>query len=178
MDARGLSSAGLYALTLVSLVACAGCGDPDVPPAVESALQKLLGDHQGPVHYFSATADLDGDAEPEWIVYLVGPTVCGTGGCNTLVFTEDDGVLRMVTRISVTRTPIVVADTATRGWRDLIVHVAGGGRLPGYDVRLRYDGSAYPTNPTVKPAEPVRGRTAGMVVIPAFQSFAEGAKLR
>lgn len=175
---RGPRCTLLFALGFVVWIACAGCGDLHTPPAFEPMLQKALTGQQGPVHYFAVTTDLDGDELPEWIVHLVGPTVCGTGGCDTLVFTELDGQAKLVTQISLTRPPIVVAEDATNGWRDLIVHVAGGGILPGHDARLRYDGSTYPTNPTVKPAEPRSDRRTGVVMIPAFQSFTEGKKLQ
>lgn len=173
------SSAWLFLWTLV-LLAWTGChkSHPSTPPKLEAALQELLGEQLGPIHYFAAKANLDGDRWPEWIVHLAGPMVCGSGGCESLIFTEGDGGLELLTRISVTRPPIVVAETSTNGWRDLIVHVAGGGILPGHDARLRYDGSTYPSNPTVEPAEPMSERGEGRVVIPAFESFAEGARLR
>jgi hypothetical protein len=178
--ARRPSSGWLLAWTFVVWIAWIGRtkAETERPPALEPTLQELLGDQRGPVHYFSAKADLDDDQVSEWIVLLAGPSVCGTGGCNTLVFSEVDGGLRLVTRISVTRPPIAIAETRTSGWRDLIVHVAGGGTLPGHDARLRYDGSTYPSNPSVEPAEPMSEKEKGVVVIPAFQSFAEGTRLR
>jgi len=178
--AKRPSSAWLLSWTFAVWIASTGCtkAETERPPALEPTLKELLGDEPGSIHYFSAKADLDDDQVSEWIVHLAGPSVCGTGGCSTLVFTEVDAGLRLVTRISVTRPPIVIAETMTSGWRDLIVHVAGGGILPGHDARLRYDGSTYPRNPTVEPAEPLSERGKGMVVIPAFQSFAEGTRLK
>ena len=148
------------------------------PPALAPLLEELSGDLPGPIHYFAARVDLDGDRTPEWIVHVAGPSVCGTGGCDTLVFKEKEKQLELVTRITVTRPPIVVAETRTEGWRDLMVHVRGGGILPGHDARLRYDGRTYPTNPTVAPAEPLTTKPRGRAVIGPFQSFEEGEKLR
>ena len=178
--ARRPISAWLLSWTFVVWIASTGCtkAETERPPALEPALQELLGDERGPIHYFAARADLDSDQFSEWIVHLAGPAVCGTGGCSTLVFTEVDGELKLVTRISVTRPPIMIAETMTNGWRDLIVHVAGGGILPGHDARLHYDGSTYPSNPTAEPADRLSERGKGVVVIPAFQSFAEGTRLR
>ena len=178
--ARRPFSAWLLSWMFGVWIASTGCAkvETERPPALESALQELLGDEQGPIHYFSAKADLDDDQISEWIVHLAGPSVCGTGGCSTLVFTEVDGVLRLLTRITVTRPPIVIAESTTNGWRDLIAHVAGGGILPGHDARLRYDGSTYPGNATVEPTEPLSEKGEGVVVVPAFQSFAEGTGLR
>lgn len=163
---------------LVSLFFAAPSVASATPAALAPLLEKLLGDLPGPIHYFAAQVDLDDDRRPEWIVHLAGPSVCGTGGCDTLVLKESKRGLALVSRISVTRPPIVIAETGTAGWRDLIVHVRGGGILPGHDARLRYDGRTYPTNPTVAPAEPLTTKERGRAVIGPFQSFEEGEKLR
>jgi uncharacterized protein len=88
---------------------------------------------------------------------------CGTGGCPTLVFTPEGERHRPVASISVTRPPIRAAEASTNGWRDLIVHIAGGGG-PSADVALLFDGRAYPENPTlsgprIKAAELAGSRT-------------------
>jgi len=95
-----------------------------------------------------------------------------------MVFRESEPGLQLVSRITLTRPPIYVAETKTEGWRDLIVRVRGGGILPGHDAKLRYDGAMYAANPTVPPAEPLAERTRGEAVIPSFQSFTEGRRLR
>jgi hypothetical protein len=107
-----------------------------------------------------------------------GPMVCGSGGCDTFVFAQEGSGLRLVSRTSVTRPPIVVASTTTQGWRDLVVRVSGGGIIPGYDARLQFDGRTYPANPTVPPAEPLKAPASGEVAIPTFESFTEGRLLR
>lgn len=166
-------------LVTMGVVPGTGCAVQENAPAeLVEKLGELLGDSRGPIHYFAAKADLDQDRRPEWIVHIAGPAVCGTGGCETLVLAQAERGLRLVARISVTRPPLVVAATSTHGWRDLIVHVRGGGILPGYDARLRYDGTSYPPNPTVEPAESLNERAKGEVVIPPFQSFTEGSVLR
>ena len=63
-------------------------------------LRQQLGEQPGPIHYFATKADLDGDQQSEWIVHLAGPMICGTGGCDSLVFTEVDRGLRLVTPTS------------------------------------------------------------------------------
>jgi len=55
---------------------------------------------------------------------------------------------------TVTRLPAGVLDSTSHGLRDVVVTVGGGGLdNPGLRV-LRFDGRAYPVNPTVEPAEP------------------------
>lgn len=162
----------------LSLLVTSACGEAASTSLLESELTGLVDDLPGPIHYFATPVDLDGDREPEWIVHLVGPSVCGTGGCDTMVFKESENELELVTRITLTRPPIVVANTETEGWRDLTVRVSGGGLLPGHSAKLPYDGTTYAANPTVPPAEPLVGDTAGETVVPAFRSFKDGDALR
>ena len=168
----------LLAGAVVLAVTPAFAQDDEVTPRLHEKLQELYRDTPGPVHYFAKQADLDSDGRPECIVHVAGPMVCGTGGCNTLVLAGDDAGLEVVSSISVTRPPVVVAETTTNGWRDLVVRVSGGGILPGYDARLGFDGSTYPTNPTVEPAERLEQQVQGKVAIPVFASFREGRLLR
>jgi heat shock protein HslJ len=128
----------------------------------------------GEIRYFDGTADLNGDGSPEVVVYVVGPMVCGTGGCNTLVFTRGETGYEAVADISLTRPPIRVSPQSTQGWANLLVQVSGGGILHGYEAELRFDGTGYPTNPTVEPTEPAADVDGAQVVIPEFGDFTEG----
>jgi hypothetical protein len=167
---------------LVALFVLGGCAvlaqNDNASLQLTKKLDEVIGDVPGPIHYFAKQVDLNGDRRAETIVHVAGPMVCGTGGCDTFVLTQEGREFRLVSRISVTRPPIVVASTATHGWRDLIVRVGGGGVIPGYDARLRFDGTTYPGNPTVPPAQPVKGPVSGELAIPVFQSFTEGRLLR
>ncbi len=159
----------LYLLALT----VAGCATPDSAPAapnppdealadsaeasltpqaaLKEALLEIYGPDNGEVRYFSGQIDLDGGGQPELVAHVVGPQVCGSGGCNTLVFTPEGRGLCRVADVSVNRPPIVAAETRTNGWRDLVVAVSGGGAKGGR-ARLAFDGTAYPGNPTVEPA--------------------------
>lgn len=106
----------------------------------------------GAMQYALAWSDLDGDGANEAIVHIVSPMLCGTGGCNTLVLAPAGPMWRKVGDISVSRTPITVLDSETRGWKDLTVDIGGGGGAAGTAL-LKFDGKAYPENPTVSPAE-------------------------
>ncbi len=164
---------GLCGLLLV-LAGAAQAGDAT---PLEEALLAEFDRELGPIRYFEAQTDLNGDGRPETIVHVVGPMVCGTGGCSTLVFTESDGRPRLVSTINLTRPPIVAAETSTGGWRDLVVRVSGGGIIPGYGALLRYDGETYPFNSSVAPAERLDAEVAGTVLIAPFESFTEGRLL-
>lgn len=141
----------------------------DIGPVVRAALG---GDEEA--HYFDAAYDLDGDGREEIVAYVVGPMVCGTGGCNLYVFSPGQDGYELVGRTTVTRPPIRVAPRRTDGWQNLIVRVAGGGRVEIMDVELPWDGSAYASNPTVPPAERVTDLRGARTLIPEFESFRDG----
>jgi hypothetical protein len=128
--------------------------------------------------YFSAYMDLNGDGRKEAIVYLIGPRSCGSGGCHTVIFSpEEKGKgYRLVTIIELTRPPIVAARSKTKGWRDLIVFVQGGGILEGYNMLLPSDGSSYPESPFLDPARRFQGKVSGEILI-THHSYEEGRAL-
>lgn len=130
---------------------------------IEDWLVKEYGEY-GPVRYALAWHDLNADGADEAIAYVVGPGVCGSGGCNTVIFTRGTAGWRVVGNVSVSRTPVTVLDSAHQGWRDITVAIAGGGGSSGI-ARLAFDGGAYPHNPTVPPAVPVE--QGGTVLIGA-----------
>jgi hypothetical protein len=159
-----------HAALALCVLALAGCQttavkQPVSDQALDAAIRQSLGADAGSFRYYSRAIDLNGDGRDEAVVYVVSPMYCGTGGCNTLVFTPQDGGLREVSSISITRPPIVAAETKSNGWRDLVVHVSGGGIVSGYEARLRFDGRSYPSNPSVPPAEPVEGAVNGTVLV-------------
>ncbi|NMS24974.1 hypothetical protein HKB34_30780, partial [Vibrio parahaemolyticus] len=67
---------------------------------------------------------------------------CGSGGCAAYMFDNEGNVIN---RMSVTRTPIVLADSYSNGWQDFIVWSNGSYRL------MSYNGEAYPSNPSLEP---------------------------
>jgi len=147
---------------------------PVVPPSsVELSLKKFLQNYDDgddkTTRYLSAFVDLDGDGKNEAIVYLMGDTSCGSGGCNTLVLAREGAAWKVVNNITITRPPIRVLSSTSHGWRDISVWVRGGGILPGYEARLSYNGKSYPGNPSVPPASPLRGKVEGIIVIPSIE---------
>jgi hypothetical protein len=177
----------LVVLVTLGLAACdAGHESSDAGTAdsvsadtddVEVLLGELYGDLPGETRYFEGEADLDGDGRAERIVHVAGPMVCGTGGCTTLVFMPAEDGWRQVAGIGVNRPPIRVSARSTNGWRNLIVHVAGGGLQDSYEAELRFDGETYPDNPTVPPAERAADVEGARVLIDEFESFTEGKPL-
>lgn len=166
----------LLSAPLIALAALAGCkgdepaADASTGAASEAANEAVaadpvkdwikqnyaadLGDDTGSLLYARADYDLDGDGTKEVLAYVGGPMLCGSGGCDLVVLKDKQGKLTKVGELSVVQLPVGVLDSKTNGWRDLAVSVSGGGS-PGGIMRVPFDGSAYASNPTVSPAEPV-----------------------
>ena len=119
---------------------------------------KTLNPHQ------TALVDLNGDGHQDALVLLQNPIYwCGTGGCTMLVFKGTKSGFEFVSRSSLIRGPVLVSETKTHGWRDLIVEVSGGGIAPK-KVALKYTGSKYPLNPSTLPPLPKKQPLKGTKV--------------
>lgn len=137
-------------LLALALVGAAGAGPATADPASSSpAVLALLRQQAeaGEVRYAAADVDLNGDGQPEVVAYLMGPNICGSGGCSAVVLVRESGGWRVLTAMDVTQLPIRVLPSRSHGWRDLAVGVSGGGARAGA-VRVRYDGERYGDNPT------------------------------
>ena len=120
----------------------------------------------GPSTYKRAEADLDGDGQKEIFVYFTDADSCGSGGCMLLILSPIGGHYRVLLRSTITRLPIMLLATSTRGWRDVGVTVQGGGINPSYEARLRFNGLRYPSNPSMSPAIPMRHRAGKVLISP------------
>jgi hypothetical protein len=149
--------------------AAAQLTDADLGAAIRAAVAMDVGD----ARYFDSTVELNGDGLSEVVVYLAGPMVCGTGGCPMFVFTPGADGYRLVTQLSVAQPPVRISPRSSRGWRNLVVGVVGGGLAAG-SAELKYDGTGYPSNPTVAPAEPLADLAGTGILIPEFGSYTEG----
>ena len=120
--------------------------------ALEDMFSKEFGLTKGTdsIRYYYNKIDLNNDQIPETFVYLVGPTVCGTGGCSGLLLEEKNGEYTVKSRFSLVRTPVIIQNETTNGWKDIVMYVTGGGIEPGYH-QLKFNGESYPSNPSVEP---------------------------
>ena len=145
--------------------------------ALETELRKMYSVDDGEVRYFLKWFDLNGDGTPEAIVHAVGPQVCGTSGCETHIFAKLGASYKLISTIGLSRPLVVASPRRSHGWRNLIVFVAGGGILPGYYAVLRFNGTTYPDNPTIKPVKRITGELRGAVLIKSFKAYTEGKRL-
>ncbi|WLR58751.1 hypothetical protein [Guptibacillus hwajinpoensis] len=120
--------------------------------AIEKVFAKEFGLTKGTdsIRYYYNKIDLNDDQIPETFVYLVGPMVCGTGGCSGLLLEEKDGGYIVKSRFSLVRIPVIIQNETTNGWKNIVMYVEGGGVEPGYH-QLKFDGENYPSNPSVQP---------------------------
>lgn len=121
--------------------------------------------------YSVAVSDLNGDKQPEALVYAMATSsgdgqadLCGSGGCDLYVLSLTPTGYRLITNVSLTRPPIRVLPSISHGWHDLGVWVAGGGITAGYEARLRFDGHRYPSNPTVPPSARSKEKTGKTII--------------
>jgi putative lipoprotein len=117
--------------------------------ALDAALASAVERPEAPSYQF-ATPDLNGDSLSDAVVLLSNPEFCGSGGCTLLIFERAANGYHLVSRSTVSREPIYLLPEATHGWRTLAVTIGGGG-LETSQALLRFDGVAYPLNPTLAP---------------------------
>ncbi len=112
-------------------------------------------ERQPALRYTWSRIDLSGDGRPELVTQVLGPVVCGTGGCPLLIFREPrPGGLQLITRMSLFKDPLIVTERRHNGWKDLITRVRIDAAR-GYNALLRHDGRTYPPNPSLPPAVPL-----------------------
>jgi hypothetical protein len=114
----------------------------------------------GALRYAWSRVDLNGDGTPEVVATVVGPFVCGTGGCPLLIFQERKGTLVPITTMSLFKEPLIVSERRSNGWKNLITRVRLDAARSTYAV-LPFDGRSYPTNPSVPPARPLQIKEPG-----------------
>lgn len=127
---------------------------PSEPLPVDTALSTFLGKESRTLQntdFQAEYVDLNGDGYPEALVLLTDSYWCGMAGCNMVVFEGSADGYEMVSNTTLVHAPVWVSESQTNGWNDLIIHVSGGG-ITAQEVVLKYDGTAYPTNPSLQEA--------------------------
>lgn len=174
----GKAAQGRNALRGVPKINSETAPDPEIEKAIVRALGEYAPEPGQEIRYYYNRVDLNSDGNFEAIVHLVGSSICGTGGCNTLILQPAKGGYRLVSTITVTSTPIVVSARRTKGWNDLVLYVTGGGITRGYYVALRFNGRTYPDNPTVLPALGPKARITGKAYLADDVAPGKGIALR
>ncbi|MGB3367298.1 MAG: hypothetical protein WBA54_07410 [Acidaminobacteraceae bacterium] len=94
--------------------------------------------------------NLNDDEFDDMIVLLGGMEFAGSGGSTVLILKgEEDKSYSLINKVTLARTPIVVTNTSSNGYRDLMFVVYGGGSETLHNI-LKYDGVKYPLNPSMQ----------------------------
>ncbi|MFN9621329.1 MAG: hypothetical protein ACK587_00610 [Cyanobacteriota bacterium] len=123
-------------------------------------------ERQPPHRYIWDRIDLNDDGRDEVVARVVGPTVCGTGGCTLLIFREPSpGRLPLITRMTLFQDPLIVSERHSNGWKELITRVRVDAGT-SYYARLPFEDGRYPENPSVPPASPLNRPEPGTALLP------------
>ncbi len=97
-----------------------------------------------------------GKARAIVLVYVTGSSWCGSGGCTLLILEPREASFKLLGRLTVVQLPIWLLPSTSNGYPDIGVGVRGGGSNPvEYEVKLSFDGSMYPGNPSLPPAQKI-----------------------
>lgn len=109
-------------------------------------LPSMIEHTYGKTDYLEAWRDLNGDQIKDAVVLLQGKEWCGSVGCTMLIYhAKNDHSLSLITKTTVTNTPIYLLSTKQNGWSDLSVYSKGVGQ-----VKFSFDGKSYPSNPSLE----------------------------
>ena len=139
----------------------------DEAVVLSALLRHYVGDSGAPLPTAVVARTVNGGGAhfPITLAYLTDRDACGSGGCTLLVGAPNSDRTVLLGRVTVTRPPIRVLTTRTNGMPDLAVTVCGGGIIECYEAVLPFDGSRYPSNPTMPPARKLESATDGEVII-------------
>lgn len=121
--------------------------------AVERVVAAAVQDSGETVRYQYNFVDLNADGTPEVLLRIDDRRTCGTGGCLLLVLRKNAQGYEVISRTTLTWTPIVVSEHRTNGWNDLVLwQRADPPREASRYMLLEFEGGSYPQNPTMEPA--------------------------
>lgn len=117
--------------------------EPEARRAIENYRINMKRD-LGP--YQIAGADLNGDGVAEALVLFAGKDWCASNGCSLAILQSGTHGYRPISRSVRVKAPVVVSNSQTSGWHDLIVSTGGAGGAPLRRVVLRFTGNGYSPN--------------------------------
>jgi len=141
-------------LLLALLLAAPAAAQTPQRDSLHTFLQTAHADareNYGNTAYTAAFADLNADGREEAMVSLQSGLFCGSGGCALYIYTPSGDSWRELAELTIVNAPVRLLATRSHGWRDLAVHVRGGGMDIPYEARIRFDGTTYASNPSTAP---------------------------
>lgn len=146
---------------------------------LEQALVKSfdLVQDQGNVRYYYNKVDLNEDGKPEVFVYLVGSSVCGTGGCSGAIFKKENEDYILLSKFTLVNNPVIISNKKTKGYKDIVMNVSGGG-IESFFALMQYNGTTYPSNPSIQPKIKPGTKLDGIAIISDDVTKNPGIELR
>lgn len=156
----------LFVLAIAFLPTTGAVAQPSRDDSLRAFLQTSFAEARADyadTSYVAAFADLNGDGRDEVLVSLHSGLFCGSGGCALYIYTPAGASWHQVAELTIVNAPVRLLATQSHGWRDLAVHVRGGGVEIPHEARMRFDGRTYASNPSMAPR--LRGRPSGRALI-------------
>lgn len=95
-----------------------------------------------------------------------------------MLFQKVKSRYKLVTAFEPARNPVIVSQTKTNGWQDLIFYNAGG-ISPGYYSLSRFNGRTYPENLTIdNDSPPLKTKLTGVAYVVGKYSDGFGLQFR
>jgi len=146
----------------------AKAGDPETTEweqARATGSRPACGD-VGPLRYLFNRVDLDGDAQLETVVVVLGSYACASGGCTLLIFRSTESGLSLVAENGLFQSPLQVISVRHRGWLDLTMPASIDG-APGGVMNLQFNGRTYrPAAASPRGAPPPPSGTVVLELLP------------
>lgn len=118
--------------------------------AIEKAVKDYYADDElASYPYLYQYIDLNNDGTNEAVVLLGGINFAGSGGQTMLVMKFENKEWSTFSRSTLANQPIIISDSMTNGYKDIVLYVSGGGAEGNYHT-LKYDGTSYPLNPSTQ----------------------------
>lgn len=105
--------------------------------------------------YVYNRADLNGDGQDEVFAYLENSSFCDGQRCPLLVFETQPSNYRLLAKLPLVTPPVIVNDSKTWGWSDLIFTDVDASGDAQYKM-LRYTGKQYPPLSSAETFSPSR----------------------
>lgn len=148
--------------------------DLDLEVAIKNHLN-FQQDEDEDLVYFYNNIDLNGDNKEEAFVYLIGNLVSGSGGSTALIIDREN--YDVISEFTLVRNPIIISESKTNGWNDIIMQVSGGGSKTGF-VEMKFNGEHYPSNPSTEPNLEEGSVVEGVAIISNPASIENGIELK
>lgn len=108
----------------------------------------ISGELLAQTRYYYNRVDLDDDGDPEIFAMIIGEKVDKDIGNPALILKEKEGDFQVLDTFEEIRTPILICDTLTNGWHDILFETYGKGIARGYVLYVHggKDGYRYQEN--------------------------------